>query len=122
MQSNEHVRRSLPPLKIVLSVYGVVSLIVLGMFIAVDQRDRAINPDCTYAQVEVDLSSVAPDSELKLSTPEGGVCVGDVIYEDASLCQEGTTLFETVMDGSDQDSVQFRLAGCILSVEKITRR
>ena len=122
MQSNEHKRRSLPPLKIVLLVYGTVSLIVLGMFILADQRGRAINPDCTDAQIEIDLSDMALDSELKLSTPEGKVCVGDVIYEDASLCQEGITLFETVTDGSDRDSVQFRLADCVLSVEKITRR
>ena len=92
------------------------------MFIVADQRDKAINPSCTDAQVEIDLSDVVSDSELKLSTSEGGVCVGDVIYEEASLCQEGITLFETVTDGVDQDSVQFRLAGCVLSVEKITRR
>ncbi len=95
---------------------------MLGMFIVADQRDELINPSCTDSQVEVDLSDIAPGSDLKLSTPEGGVCVGDVIYEDASLCQEGITLFETVTDGVDQDSVQFRLDDCVLSVERITRR
>ena len=95
---------------------------MLGMFIVADQRDKAINPSCTDAQVEIDLSDVAPDSELKLFTPDGGVCVGDVVYEDASLCQDGITIFETVTDGVDRDSVQFRLADCALSVEKITRR
>ena len=115
-------RPALPSLKIVLLVYGAVGLIVLGMFVVVDRRDNLINPDCTDAQVEIDLSDVAPDNEPKLSTPDGGVCVGDVVYEDASLCQDGITIFETVMDGVDRDSVQFRLADCALSVEKITRR
>lgn len=94
---------------------------MLGMFIVADQRDKAINPSCTDAQVEIDLSDIAPDSELELSTPEDGVCVGDVIYEGAELCQEGITLFENVTYEPAQDSVQFRLVDCILSVEKITR-
>lgn len=115
-------RFSLPSLRTALLVYGMVSLIVLGMFITAYQRDQAANPDCTDVQIEIDLSDIAPDSELKLSTPEGGVCTGDVIYEDASLCREGIKLFESVMDQTTHDSVQFRLADCILSVEKITRR
>ena len=115
-------RSSLPSLRTALLVYGAVSLVVLGMFTTTYQRDQAVNPDCTDAQIEIDLSDIAPDSELKLSTPEGGVCKGDVIYEDASLCREGITLFESVMDQPIHDSVQFRLADCVLSVEKITRR
>ena len=115
-------RSSLPSLRTALLVYGAVGLIVLGMFVTSYQRDQAVNRDCTDAQIEIDLSDIAPDSELKLSTPEGGVCIGDVIYEDASLCREGITLFETVTDGVGQDSVQFRLVDCILSVERITRR
>ncbi len=103
-------------------MYVTVGLIVLGMFIIADQRNKAINPSSTDAQVEIDLSDVLPDSELKLSTPEGGVCVGDVIYEGAELCKEGVTLFESVTHEPDQDSVQFRLVDCILSVERITRR
>ncbi len=95
---------------------------VLGMFIVTDQRDKAVNPSCTDTQVEVDLSDIAPDSELMLSTLAGGICVGDVIYEGEELCQEGVTLFESVMYEPAQDSVQFRLAGCTLSVERITRR
>ena len=124
MQSDEHKRRSLPlpPLKIVLSVYGAVGLIVLMMFIAADQRDKAINPDCTDAQVEIDLSTVAPESDLQLLTRVGGMCVGDVIYEGPELCKDGITLFESVTDDPGQDSVQFRIVDCELSVEKITRR
>ena len=109
-------------MRIVLLVYGAVGLIVLGMFIVADQRDKAINPSCTDAQVEVDLSDIAPDSHLELSTLEDGVCVGDVIHEGPELCQEGITLFGMVTEDPNQDSVQFRLADCILSVEKITRR
>lgn len=102
-------------------MYGAVGLIVLGMFIVADQRDKVTNPSCTDAKVEIDLSDVVPDSELELSTPENGVCVGHVIYEGPELCREGIMLFGTVMDGVDQDSVQFRLDDCVLSVEKITR-
>ena len=120
--NSEDRRSPLPTLKIVLLVYGTVSLVVLGMFIVVNQREKSVNPSCTNAQVEVDLTDIVPDGELELSTPQGGVCVGDVIYEGPELCQEWITLFETVADSIDQDSVQFRLDDCVLSVEKITRR
>ena len=81
-----------------------------------------MNPDCTSSEVEIDLSAVVSEIEMELSMPKGDVCVGDVIYEGPELCRDSITLFETVTDASPRASVQFRLADCVLSVERITRR
>ncbi len=121
MSLSTHRQPTLPSLKTALLVYGVIGVIVLGMFTVAYQREKATSPECTDVRVEIDLSTIAPESGLELSTPEGGFCVGDVIYEDPSLCSDGITIFGPVRDRSAQDAVQFRLSNCALSVESITR-
>ena len=112
----------MPSFKIAAAVFVVVATIVSGMWAISYQRESAVHPACTESVIEVDMSEFEAGTDVTFITPTGGMCVGDVIYEAETLCSDGITIFgSTSFDVGDED-VQFRIADCQLSVEKIERR
>ena len=113
---------NMPSFKIVAAVFGIVAAIVFGIWAISLQRENAEHPACTASVIEVDLGEIETGTDVKLTTPAGGMCVGDVIYESETICSDAVTIFGSTNFDSRGEHVQFRIADCQLSVEKIERR
>ena len=117
-----HNDGNMPSFKIVAAVFGIVVAIVIGIWAISYQRESTVHPACTASVIEVDLGEIGKGADVKLTTPDGGMCVGDVIYESETLCSDGVTIFGSSSFDVRGEDVQFRIADCQLSVEKIERR
>ena len=113
---------NMPSFKIVAAVFGIVATIVFGIWAISYQRESTVHPVCTASVIEVDLGEFETGADVKLTTPAGGMCVGDVIYESETLCSDGVTIIGSSSFDVRGEDVQFRIADCQLSVEKIERR